>query len=149
MKSIFKFGILSLIVLAISSCVLVPVIDSVKKAGLTEGDRQALLGKRVKAFHESLYWGSTDDALLFVEDESKEDVAQKLDGIGDSEKVIETKVKTVNFEDNSFTAKVSLTVRSYKVPYYVVNDRHEKQTWIFSLTDGWKLKSLEVVKKKV
>jgi hypothetical protein len=48
----------------------------------------------------------------------------------------------VTFGDGSWTADVDVVIKSYQAPYYVVNEHTERQTWKFSLSDGWRLAAI-------
>lgn len=121
-----------------SGCVLAPAIDSFRRAGVMEDDRRALLPKRVQRFYEALYWGKPTEALSFVTDEGREQVRRALKQRKE-ERVVESELADVRFQNEAYEAHVEVVIRYYKVPYYVVEERREKQLWKFGLADGWKL----------
>ncbi len=122
-----------------SGCVLVPFVNAFKQTGVAEGDRMALLAPEVKKFSDGISWGNKSVALGVVADGSREAIAQQLRGLGEEERVWECKVDDVAWSENSYKAKVSVKVKYYKVPFYVVKTRIEEQHWEFSLAQGWKL----------
>lgn len=134
-----RFWCCVLLVSFLSGCFLAPAIDSFKKAGLTSSDRQRLLGQRMKEFHEALYWGDVDMALGYVDSEKQPEIRPILEGVSSSEKLVETKVMSTNFSESSFDAHVRMKVKSYRVPFYVVNERIDEQDWKFDLSTGWLL----------
>ena len=141
-----KWAMLWCCVLSLNGCFLAPAIDSFKKLGVTSSDREALFPEHMKRFNEALYWGYPQEALKYVVAESRAQVSEQLKDTGESERTVETKIRSVDFAKDSYEAKVEVDVRYFKVPVYVVNTRHEKQDWVFSTSDGWKLKNREVVK---
>jgi hypothetical protein len=135
------------IVATSSGCVLVPFIQAFKEVGATEGDRQRLLGEELKKFTDGLQWGNKVEALSVVSDEAREEVASQLRAVGDSDKVVDTKVDDIQWGEGSFSAKAFVKVRHYTIPFYVVKTRVEEQRWEFSAAAGWRLKS-RVVKSE-
>ena len=134
---------------ACSGCALVgALIDSYSRAGFTQGDREAYLAEAVRNFNEALYWNNQSKALSYVLDDVRATVVAELRRKKNEERVVETKIEEVTFSDNSYTADVELTIRSYRVPYYVVADHQQKQRWKFSTSSGWKLESLESIDSK-
>ncbi len=131
-----------------SSCVLVPVIDSIKKVGLTSGDRKELLPQSVKKFHDLIQWGNINDALLYVDSDNSSEIYDYLQAKIENEKIVESKVKGIKYEDGAFQAIVEIKIRAYKVPVYIVVDKIERQTWKFGLSDSWRLTEITEVKKQ-
>jgi hypothetical protein len=125
---------------ALQGCLLVPFIDAFKKTGVAESDRQNLLQPEVKKFTEALRWGSKSDALGVVSSDSRATIAKQLKGLGEEEQIFDAIVEDVEWLQDAYVAKVSLKVKFYKVPYYVVKTRIEEQQWEFSVAGGWKLK---------
>jgi hypothetical protein len=128
-----------------SGCVLVPFVNAFKQTGVAEGDRMALLAPEVKKFSDGISWGNKSVALGVVADQSRDAVAQQLRGLGEDERVWECKVDDVAWSENAYKAKVTVKVKYYKVPFYVVKTRLEQQNWEFSLGQGWKLVDRSIV----
>jgi len=143
-----KIKLLVLVLLILPGCILVPAMDSVRRAGLTESSRQGLLPESLKKFNEAMQWGNPQEALGYVDDANQEGIALQLQDLAEQEKVVEAKIVGIDFKENAFKAIVNVTVRAYKVPFYVVKDRKEKQTWRFSVSDGWKMQTREVANSK-
>lgn len=137
---ILKIFLMVLIVAAhCSGCVLVPFVNAFKQTGVAEGDRKALLAPEVKKFCDGISWGNKAAALEVVADESRETVSKQLRDVGEGERVWECKVDDVMWSEDAYKAKVSVKVRYYKIPFYVVKTRIEEQRWEFSLAKGWRL----------
>lgn len=133
----------ALLFASLAGCqVAVPFIDSFKQIGATEGDRVQLLAKSIKQFQDARYWDDQTVAMNFFLPDKRMELLQTLRRKQKDERIIESKVDDVTFTDDSKSAEVNVLVRSYKVPYYVVNERTERQTWKFSLSQGWQLEAL-------
>ena len=131
------------IALTFSGCLFVPVIDAMKQAGLTESDRMQLLPPTVSKFTSSLSWPDKSEAMRYVAQESRQEVAEGLELLGEDVKIVDSRVSNVNYEDNARKAVVNINVRFYQVPYYVVKTRKDKQTWEFGSSSGWQLIDIE------
>lgn len=134
--------------LVLPGCFLAPTMDSISRAGLTPGDREALLPERIKKYGDSLYWGNPNQALAFVDPGAKEKILDELRSRSPDEKIVETKVLIMDFNEDAFVANVDVLIRSYKVPFYIVNERKERQVWNFSFTKGWRLASSDLIISK-
>jgi hypothetical protein len=122
-----------------SGCLIAaPFIDAFKKMGATESDRQELLQARLKHFADALYWGK-GEAQLFVDESAPDELKRSLSTIRENQRVVESKIRSVVYRDGATEADADVVVRYYKVPYYVVQNRYERQTWKFSHTSGWLL----------
>lgn len=141
LRKLSVFLLLGVFVASSSGCFLAPAIDSFNKLGVTSSDRQALLAERIKLFSDALYWGEPSEAMLFVAPAHRVTLEPEFRRIKKQEKIVENKIESVEFSEDARKAKVEMTVRSYKVPFYVVNDRTEIQNWEFNLSDGWLLAS--------
>ncbi len=150
MKSVKKFAsVFALIMgsLTLSSCIiLAPIIDSVQKAGLTESGRQGALATSIKDYHQALYWQRPNQALAFVRDDKREQLADQIVKGHKDERVVDSKVDYINWTNSSFEAEVDVVAKYYKSPFYIVHERIEKQQWEFSMVSGWKLVSIETKK---
>lgn len=135
---------LLLSLLSVNACVLLPVIEAVKKSGATESDRMALLSQDIKQFTDYLSWADKVGASQFVADEARAEIMKQYSDIGQSERIIESQLNDVRWEDSAHVAKVALRVKYFKVPFYVVNIRTENQEWVFAMSTGWKLKERKV-----
>jgi hypothetical protein len=135
------------VVFSSSGCLLAPAIESFNKLGVTEADRQALLAERFKKFSDALYWGEPGEAIAFVAPKSREALEPDFRSIRKSEKIVDSHVESVGFSDNAYKAKVDVMVKSYKIPFYVVNERNETQDWEFTIKSGWLLVSRSETKE--
>ena len=128
-----------LIIFILQGCILAPTIDSMRRAGMTASSRRSLLPENIKKFHDALYWGSPSEIMAYVDDDGWPEISKQIEEMQDKERVVESKVKNVEFDSGAFEATVNVTVKAFKIGYYIVTDRHEKQTWTFSMSDGWKI----------
>lgn len=122
-----------------SGCFLVPAIDSFSQMGVRSSDRERLLSEDIKKFQDALYWGEPQQALRYVSEKSQADVVENLKSRKREERVVESRIDSIDFQDDSYSADVEVTERYYHIPYYMVNNRLRKQRWEFSLTSGWKI----------
>lgn len=125
-------------------CILVPAIDSVKRLGVTAGDRERLLNQEIKKFQEVLFWGNPQEVMAFASEEAQPSLREYLKQFGHDQRVVESKVKSIDFADDSYSANVEVGIKYYRVPFYMVNERFENQKWKFSMAGGWKLVSLQL-----
>lgn len=140
-KRVFVGGFL---LLGLGGCLLVPIVDGVKQIGVTKADRMALLPDRVASFNNAMYWGRSQDALTFALPESRADLTRAMKEASKyQERIVETKVDHIEFDDEGTHATVEVTVRAFRVPVYVVNDSAKQQRWVFSLTNGWQLAGID------
>jgi hypothetical protein len=124
-----------------TGCVLVPFVQAFKESGLTESDRMALLGPKVKKFADARTFGNKTDAIALVVPEARPEISKQLRETSDNERVVKSQIEEVAWSDNARKAKVIVKVESFKVHQLVVNTTLEEQTWEFSATGGWMLSS--------
>ncbi len=145
MRQSYLVIILGLVMsMSLSGCILVPFIDSARQSGFRESDRQRLLQEQVVKFNRARMWGKPTQTLAFAEPESQATLRAFLNKHGRDERVVESEVESIEFSADAYAAVVNSRVRYYRVPYYVVEERHENQEWSFSLSDGWKIKDVAV-----
>lgn len=144
-------GVFSLVfaLVLLQGCILAPVIDGFSDLGTTNGDRQALLGKRVKQFNEALYWGIPTRALALATVENRGKLMDQLRSNSESEKIVETKVAFMDFNEDATSADVDVKVKFYRIPYYMVTERTERQKWEFFARSGWLLSARDLVAKQI
>ncbi len=133
-----------LLVQAFSGCLLVPFIEAFRQTGATENDRMTLLPPQVKKFTDAVGWGNRTEATSVVVPEYRKEISNQLKKLGEEERIVESKVEDVEWADSAFSAKVSVKVKYFLVPYYIVKSRIEEQQWVFSMAGGWKLKGRAV-----
>lgn len=127
------------LVVAMNGCIFVPAIDSFKKLGISRSDRINLLGGRVREYFEAISWQDGNRATALIVPEQRSTLGAKISKLAREEKLVDHTVESTDFDDSAEEATVMVLVRSYKVPYYTVNDRHERQIWKFNIADGWLL----------
>ncbi|MGI6680723.1 MAG: hypothetical protein ACOX3T_04490 [Bdellovibrionota bacterium] len=137
---------ISVLVLCLDACVLVPFIDSYKQIGVSEGDRQALLPKTLKKFQDFVYWGQYSNALAFAKEDEVMNIRESLKRYKEI-KIVSMKVDDILFEDDSKKATVDIVVSYYKIPQYVVAKEKVREVWEFSLSD-WKIKERVMISEE-
>ena len=130
----------------LSGCFLAPAIDSFKKVGVTSNDRRQLFAQRIKLYTEALFFGDKQQALAFATPEGRAELSKQLKAGSEEEKVVESKIDSVEFDESAHTADAEVVVKYFVAPFYIVNKRIEKQNWVFTVMNGWQLSSREVVK---
>lgn len=135
------FVALAVLLLSTSGCFLAPFISGFQELGATPSGRQQLLTDGVKKYTEALFWGNPSKALTLVDEPIREQVAADIKSFSSSKRMVESKVIDISFEDSSYRAVVNVQLKYYEVPVYVVKDQVEQQEWMFSFSEGWKLKS--------
>ena len=138
----------SILFLLLSGCVLAPAIDSVKRAGVLEGDRQNLLSQEIKHFSDVMSLGQPTKMLEFVAADRLSQIAPDLKKNFKNEKIVDCSVDDVQFSNDSYDADVKVRIKYYKVPVYVVDERLEHQRWTFSSSTGWKIYEREKLDSK-
>ena len=126
-----------------TGCILVPFIESFKSAGVLESDRKQLLEEQIEYFNRARSWGKPTQTLAFVTKESRPQMRTLLSDKKNKERIVETTIDDLLFQDEARNAEVFARIKYFAIPYYVVEERVEKQQWIFSTVAGWKLAKLE------
>ena len=135
-----KILFLIFVIFVCTGCPLVPFIDSFKKMGATEVDRKNMLKKTVDSFHNKVLAGEFMHISDFILPESKDEVILGLRKNRKTEKIVETNIDLIDFDEDAKNAEVEVIVRYYKIPYFIVLDRIEKQEWTFvGVRSHWKL----------
>ena len=84
-------------------------------------------------------WQDGARAATLLVPEQRATLGVKLAKLARDEKLVDHSVESTDFDEGAEQATVVVLVRSYKIPYYTVNDRHERQIWKFTISDGWLL----------
>ena len=138
---------LTLAVFIQTGCIFVPIIDGVKKVGLTKSDREALLTPKVKDFQDLVYWSKFQEAGVFIKEDVRGDQLRELSRKYKDYRLVDSKIDFIDFNESGDAATVSVTARRFKVPFYIVEDYAEDQKWEFSLSDGWRFVSAKKAQK--
>lgn len=123
---------------SLSGCILVPFIQAFKEVGATEGDRMTLLNQDVKKFNAAIVWGNHTEAAAFVAPESQLTITAQFKDSNEEERIVDSKVTNVVWNDSARGALVEVKTKFYRVPVYVVNTRVEDQRWTWT-GGSWKL----------
>lgn len=141
--------LLVVLVLALNGCVLAPLIESVKQLGVRRSDREMLLQKDLKNYHSALYWGDTQRAIEYATGEAKDNLRDILLEMKRKEtRIVASEVELVEVSDSGFSAEVSVRVKAYMVPYYIVENTTHNETWSYSVVSGWKITDYSTEKEK-
>ncbi len=128
----------------LSGCVvLAPFIDAAQNSGATPGSRRQLLVKAVKEFNNALYWGKPGAAFEFVDADGGPSVSAQALKKREGEQLVETNFDNVEYGDRAWSAKVDVTFKYYKIPFYIVTERKLLQEWKYSVVGGWKVTAME------
>lgn len=146
-RTIVRGALALLFSVPVSGCIiLAPFIQAWKNVGATEADRMALLTQRLKHFGEALYW-NRGEAALYVDKEADAEVRKTLTMERENIRIVESRVKNIEYSKDVFTADVEFLVRYYRIPFYIVTDTTEKQVWKFHVGDHWYLQKRELSKE--
>lgn len=146
MRGLVLLAALALCSVQLSGCVAVATVaNSFRDLGMTPADRRALFEERSVAFHNFVIWGATTPAARMVHSDARGRLSEKLKKMKKEEKIFEIKNEFVEFDDNAWRADAEVTVRYYRIPMYVVQERQEREIWEYSVTSGWELKAIEPV----
>ena len=141
-----KFTIVICLSVIISGCILIPAIDGVKKIGVTKSDREALLQPEVERFQEYVYWNRWQQAGSMVRDDLRNEMVKERLAKAKGYRLVDSKIDFIEFDEDGSKALVDITIRRYKVPFYLVEEVAEQQTWEFTISSGWKFVRAEVKK---
>ncbi|MGI6524882.1 MAG: hypothetical protein ACOX2O_06265 [Bdellovibrionota bacterium] len=133
-----------LLMFGVSGCVLVPFISGFRELGATADSRQELLNKTIKNFQVAIKSSNITAALSFIDKDNKElreAIRDEMRRTKDKEKIVDSRLDFVEYDDDSYHADVEIRTKFFKVPYYVVMERLEKEKWEFFVRKGWQLTS--------
>ena len=137
-KSLRSFFAFFLIAIVCNGCAVVGVgIQTVKDGGFTEPDRQQLLAKSIKEFHEVLFFGRVDVAMKHVDENLAITLAPRLVKQFRKEKMVEHAVDDTQFSPSSFEAEVKLTVKVFRNTDFLVKEREITEKWKFTIGGQW------------
>lgn len=137
--------ILLLLLTCLSGCVLVPFIDSFEKSGFREKDRKTLLDKTVNAFYKKVIAGDFSDLGEYLDPEYADELIDALRANRRNEKIIEGKIDFISYNEDVKEARVDMLVSFFETPYYIVNERIEKQNWVFlGVSSQWRMRAREI-----
>lgn len=144
-KKIFVFATLLISAQLVSSCALVPFINSYKKMGVTVNDRKALLEEHARKFNKAYASNRFTVASRYVADEYRRNFMSDLRNRKRKEKLVDSKVDFIDISEDARECTIDVVMRYYKVPYYVVHDRLYQQKWKFE-SGAWKLHDQKILK---
>ena len=118
----------------ITGCLIaVPFISAFKQSGFTEDDRRALLPKEIQKFQDALYWDDRTKIMSMVLEQSRDSVAKTLTKAASpaktGTKIVESRIDNLEFQEDATKASVTVSVKFFQAPFYVVQIREEQQRW--------------------
>jgi len=151
MRSLLRLCLLVFLLVSTSSCVLMPIINGFNEMGATSSSRQELFKTAVKAFNNAMQSGDMTTAIAFIDKENIElrtQVKTELRRNKRKEKIVNSEIDFVEFDDSSYKAEVEIRTKFYIIPYYIVNERLEIEEWEFSTLNEkkWHLISRKIEK---
>jgi len=120
-------------------------VDSVKRVGLTEADREKLLRDQSKEFHSTLFFGRIDAATDFIDEAEKAEIVPLLSKSFKSEKLVEHSIDSIQFTDSSRSAIIELTVKAFRNTDFLVKEKRLIEHCTFHTGGKWKLIAYDVL----
>jgi hypothetical protein len=145
-RAVFCFCVFIFVITA-SGCIVVPFIDSVRQVGATKSHRMDLLNKEIERFQVARFWQDMSTALSHVKENERANVKKYFLEKFSSARVVSHKIMDVEFTTDAFEASVEVQTRLYEPASPQVVTQNEIQEWIFSLSDGWKVRLLRPQEK--
>ena len=146
MRKLLTISVLTIIMLSLSSCIFIPFIDGYKQIGVTESDRKTLFDKTNKAFYNLILSGRYNNISDYLHPDYKDELVAGYRKERKEEKVVESSVDIVDFYEHANTAIVEMKIKAYRIPYYILEERYEKQKWEFlGVRSKWRLVSREII----
>lgn len=111
------------------------------------GENKAkMLSETLTNFTRALYWGSIDEAAAFVKPSYRRDFVVEERARKKKERIVEIEPDDVLYDVGSDKAIVTISVKYYKVPFYLVNTKTEQQIWkYYRFQGGWLLSSRKFI----
>lgn len=134
--------------LSTTGCIIAPMIQSWKEVGATKSHRMQLLSKTLDDFNKARYWESSSAAVRFAQEARVSDVQSSLGEAGKDQRLVDSKIRDINFSTDAFEADVEMERRVYRPSSLIVVTETEQQHWVFTLTEGWELFDLTPVPKE-
>lgn len=129
-----------LIIISFNACFVTPLVDSFKGMGVTKSDREELINKTIKHFYANLRTNNYVHITQFLAKERKDALLRELRMRRKVEKLVDGKIDVIEFNEDSHQAEVEVLVKYYEAPFFVLNERIEKQIWKFvGSQSGWRL----------
>ncbi len=107
-------------------------------SNLTAGPqgRQAMLSERTERFHRALSFSSPAEALEYVSPEHRVEFLTRQKSTLRERTIVGVDVKDIEFNDDSSEATVIAGTRYFQAPSYHVEDREDREKWVFRTLDG-------------
>lgn len=126
--------------ISLSGCFLVPFVDTFQKSGITESSRKELLPQKLKSFYTNVRARRFFDMSEYLHPDRRDTLLTAMRKNRKTEKVTDSEIDYIEFFDDARTAEVHVLVSYFHKPYYVVQQRLEKQIWKFyGSRSSWRL----------
>lgn len=111
-------------------------IGSLDQVIATADDRAGSLEPAVQNFHKAIYWQAYADVGALVDPSVKGKLLPQLETDRGGINYVDWKVKDIAFKNDNSSADVTVSVRYYKIPRYIVDTRLEHERWEYRRTEG-------------
>lgn len=112
---------------------------------LSDASMEQKLYQRIEHFNRARYWGSSQEALSYVEPEFRPEFLQTERASASNSRIVRSEIADLNMNDDG-SAEVQLEVQYFEQPTYVVRTRREKQNWQFMrYSGGWLMTGNELL----
>ncbi len=138
-----RYNLLLCALSVLSGCILAHPIASVQDSGITESGRKGTLDQTVKGFNTALFWENYSLANGYATETKVEDIRAELKRQKEGGRIVESKIENVTFHDDAYKAEVDVTLKVQDFGTNTVQPKEEKQSWTFSVYDGWKLEGIK------
>lgn len=118
---------LFILFLSFQGCILVPFFNAYNEAGLTPETRKGKFPKQLRLFTNNLAMSSSINLAKFIHPQNRREVMAKLNQ--PDRKIVDVQVNYVDFNEDATEANVDLTIKGYKVPFYVVKETVQHSKW--------------------
>ena len=138
-----KFSFLILMVLgSLGGCVLAPLMEPVRQAGITESGRRGLLGERLRLFSSMLESQRFEQAADFAKEESRTEVLAALEKLGNGFRVTGTRIENRSDDRDARGSHLKVSIARFRVGRNTIEEIATEQRWEFTASGGWRLASL-------
>ncbi len=129
-----------------TGCVLMPLMEPARKAGLTEESRRGLLPARVALFHQIVAQGKFEDAMTLTADGRKAEIRAAVDEFAEGFTITGAEIRKRVDGEGASSSRLEVDLQRYKVGRNVLENVPLIEHWEFSHTSGWLIASMALSK---
>ncbi|RMD85196.1 MAG: hypothetical protein D6808_05765 [Candidatus Dadabacteria bacterium] len=122
-----------------------PSVIAVKEAGFTESGRKEAFNKSIRGFYSALFWQNIAQALDYVDENNRDSMFKWIRSFKRPNRIVDTKIESLTFDEGAFSAEVEVSRKIMNDDTRVVKTVVQKEIWVFSRMQGWKVKSVQNV----